>query len=401
MTEGVPCQFRGLNAQPVEVEGRTLVVLQDPLGLCSGQPLLLPEAYHLLTLLDGTRTVEQIRAACQALVGQPVGLEEIESIIGQFDEHLFLASPRFEEALERARAEFKRLDFRSASQAGLSYPGQASELNQVLDAILALRPSAPLPDLIGLIAPHIDFARGARVYASAFQSLTSDKDRLCLLLGTAHSPTQERYVVCDKDFMTPLGRAQTDQELAGRLISLQQGRFSKDVLVHLKEHSLEFQVVFLQHLIDPAVRILPVLCGGLDQASQGGTSPGLDEGEEEFLSLLAEIVAQECPLVVVGADLAHVGPLFGDPKPVTRADLEQLQEQDLTLLQRAAQLDAEGFFRNVAAERDRRNICGLAPIYAALRILSGSRGRLLDYGQWLDEKGQGSVTFAALAFCRT
>jgi hypothetical protein len=57
--------------------------------------------------------------------------------------------------------------------------------------------------------------------------------------------------------------------------------------------------------------------------------------------------------------------------------------------------DAHAFFRAVAGEQDRRRICGLPPIYAALRLLPGARGRLLRYGQWPDPEG--TVTFSAMA----
>jgi hypothetical protein len=52
----------------------------------------------------------------------------------------------------------------------------------------------------------------------------------------------------------------------------------------------------------------------------------------------------------------------------------------------------------VAREGDRRRICGLAPIYMALRLAPASSGRLLRYGQWPDP--QGTVTFAAVALYR-
>jgi hypothetical protein len=58
--------------------------------------------------------------------------------------------------------------------------------------------------------------------------------------------------------------------------------------------------------------------------------------------------------------------------------------------------DAGGFFQAVARDGDRRRICGLPPIYAALRVLGGHRGRLLRYGQWADPNR--TVSFAALAW---
>ena len=54
------------------------------------------------------------------------------------------------------------------------------------------------------------------------------------------------------------------------------------------------------------------------------------------------------------------------------------------------------FFDSVAADGDRRRICGLSPIYTFLRALPGVRGRLIRYSQWPDPEG--AVTFCAAAF---
>jgi len=391
---------RALSAQPVRAEGQTLILVKDPLGIIAGPLLLRPEAYLILSLLDGRTCLRDLQVFLQRQLGRLVFSEEIEAVLARLDESLLLESERFEAHLAQAGAEFERAECRPASHAGVSYPAQAGELKALLESILAQARPEPIQGLTGLIAPHIDFARGARVYAEAYQVLPRESGRLCLALGTCHQPTRERYVVLAKDFETPLGRARTRSAPANRLAALAGGRFSREALVHRDEHSLEFQVVFLQHLLGPEVPILPVLCGGLAEASQGAPSPGLDEAAEEFLAVLVEIAAQEEALVVMGADLAHIGPQFGQSQPVSRSDLVRLKEQDLALLDRAAEGDAAGFYASVAAERDRRNICGLAPIYAGLRIMGPVKGRLLGWDAWLDEKGRGSVSFAALAFER-
>jgi hypothetical protein len=56
--------------------------------------------------------------------------------------------------------------------------------------------------------------------------------------------------------------------------------------------------------------------------------------------------------------------------------------------------DPRAFFEAVARDGDRRRICGYSPIYATLRVLGRSRGRLHRYGQWPDP--QGVVSFASL-----
>jgi AmmeMemoRadiSam system protein B len=100
--------------------------------------------------------------------------------------------------------------------------------------------------------------------------------------------------------------------------------------------------------------------------------------------------------LIAGADLAHVGPRFGDPEPVSRARLARVETEDRALLSLVEAVDPGGFFASVAADGDSRRTCGLSPIYAVLATLPAGRGRLLRYGQWPDP--QGVVTFASLAF---
>jgi hypothetical protein len=58
--------------------------------------------------------------------------------------------------------------------------------------------------------------------------------------------------------------------------------------------------------------------------------------------------------------------------------------------------DAQGFLDYIRNEGDKRRICGLPPIYAVLKVLEPVRGKLIDYGQWQDPQGYGSVSFCGM-----
>jgi AmmeMemoRadiSam system protein B len=85
-------------------------------------------------------------------------------------------------------------------------------------------------------------------------------------------------------------------------------------------------------------------------------------------------------VIVAAADLAHIGPAFGGSFPIDRIRYEQLQVSDEILIETITDGDAAAFFRTIAAEGDRRNICGLPPIYLTLRLLGDNvRGKLTGY----------------------
>jgi hypothetical protein len=99
---------------------------------------------------------------------------------------------------------------------------------------------------------------------------------------------------------------------------------------------------------------------------------------------------------IAGADLAHVGPRFGDPQPVSQAELATIDREDREMLRAVESGDAEGFFESVRRDGDRRRICGLSPIYTLLRVRAGAKGLVRQYGQWPDP--QGVVSFASVVF---
>jgi hypothetical protein len=161
-----------------------------------------------------------------------------------------------------------------------------------------------------------------------------------------------------------------------------------DELAHRDEHSIELQLVLLAHLVRRPFTVLPVLCSTISHLGDpaAATAP--------FLAALRRAVAGRQVCYLAGADLAHVGPRYGDPAPPTAAERAALAAADRRTLALAAAGDAQAFHRDAARDDARRRLCGTAPIYAALRA-SGARPRLLHYEQWWD--GVDSVSFAAMA----
>src|SRR6185436_4196417 len=113
---------------------------------------------------------------------------------------------------------------------------------------------------------------------------------------------------------TPYGEAMTD---AGLVAELERGLGSAAVMedyCHAIEHSVEFQVVFLQHLFGPNIRILTVLCGSYGKSIYEGGLPEDDEDVRRILGTLGDIAAREQGRLVwvLGVDMAHKGRRYGD-----------------------------------------------------------------------------------------
>jgi AmmeMemoRadiSam system protein B len=148
------------------------------------------------------------------------------------------------------------------------------------------------------------------------------------------------------------------------------------------------------------VKMVPVLCSGFDRLIEKGMSPSQDEEVRDFVEGVRETLSasgrRTC--LMASVDLSHIGPQFGDERPVSQGDLNDVRDADLGALRPVEAMDKEGFWQEVVRDGNRRNICGLSAIYTFLSILEAEEGKLLKYDQWRDEQGWGCVTFASMVF---
>ncbi len=202
--------------------------------------------------------------------------------------------------------------------------------------------------------------------------------------------------------MTPLGTLSVDRELVDAIQSRYPEDLFKDEGVQRSEHSIEFQSVFLRYLYPEPfpLKIVPILCGSFHEAIEKRVSPTEFTPIGRFLEALQESVSllgrEVC--YIASADLAHLGLQFGDREGMNEYGLRMLSQQDQEMLEHVEKMDGEGFFSLIAAERDRRRICGFPAIYSMLKLLHAGEGKLLKYGQAFTPETQSVVSFASLAF---
>ncbi len=391
----------------MEADGQKVIGLRDPAGFTDSALLLPLPLLDIVSLFDGEHTILDIQAAYMRRHGELLFRERLEEIIRMLDEHSFLDSPGFVERRREIEEAFRQSPTRPAIHAGKAYAGEPEALRTQLDAFFALPdgpgiPGSPSePTLQAIIAPHIDFQRGGPVYAWAYREVAEKCPAdLFVILGTCHAGMADPFSLTLKDYETPLGAAPVDREFCEALACRWGADLLGSELAHRGEHSIEFQAVFLRYLFGGRrdFTIVPILCSFLHESLLRGVDPEADPKIPRFFEALAGTIAASGRRVclVAGADLAHVGPRFGDAEPVGPALVREVEREDRAMLDAVAAGDARGLYESVARDGDSRRICGLSPIYALLRCLGPSSGRLLKYAQWPDP--QGTVTFAGLAF---
>ncbi|MBL9076450.1 MAG: AmmeMemoRadiSam system protein B, partial [Planctomycetes bacterium] len=259
----------------------------------------------------------------------------------------------------------------------------------------------PTARLRGLVAPHIDLWRGRAGYRAAYgELLGAPPADLYVLFGTGHAGPDAPLTGCELDWATPLGTAPTARGFVAEVHAALGAPDPAALLMHRDEHSVEFQVLFLQHLHErrglPPPRIAAFLCGALP-ATTG--DPLQEPWCRDLLAAVAAAAQRHGGHVLwlAGADLAHVGPMFGDPAPVDDARLARLAAADrawLTHLDRGA---PGAFHRAIDAAGNPDRICS-APAITLCAALAAGRGELLHYGQAQAPDGSQAVSFSALAF---
>ncbi len=408
LEEAIPA-LRDVEVVPLEDGGEQLLVLSDREGVAPDPMVLRAAIAPFLAYFDGVHTLRDLQDALSRAAGEPIGEAVVTNLVSQLDEGLMLESERFRDARDQLIDAYRASETRLAVHAGSAYPAAPEELRDLLagyertwvDEVPAADPC------VGWVVPHIDYERGGRVYARTFARLRAAaqaaRPDVWVVVGTAHVGLERGFSVVAKDFDTPLGTVRVDAELA-RLVEPAAGEAPPgDLLVQRGEHSLELAAVYLAYALGDGVPILPVLCG-VASAHFAENTEVAQQGVTYFADALLEALARlgRRSTFIAAADLAHVGPRFGDSGPVTPEFLEGVSAADLAALDACCALDPGRFVGAIVDVEDRYRVCGTGAVYTVLELLERSSsalpGAVIDYQQALAPDASQCVTFAGVAF---
>lgn len=403
MTEMIPCVRKDLDFFPVNQGGQKMVVIRDQLGIIPEDKVIDFSLFQVMALLDGTRTIRDLQMELMRQRGGVlVSSDEVMSFMANLDASYLLDSERYREAKGRMVAQFSSQKIRPPALCGRSYPDEPTQLKQMLDDILASRP--PQTRLKGtlkaIVSPHIDLSAGARVYAGAYGMLRHVSPKRVILLGTGHHMADDLFCLTEKDFETPLGIVKNDSALVGRLIEAEPGIVAENDFEHRSEHSIEFQVLFLQHLLGTdSFTMLPILCGSLMMNLPSYNQNAYLEKAGPFLEELKRIIREgdEGTLIVAGVDFSHIGLKFGHQNPAEYM-ASRAEAHDRNLLSALTEADGDLFWEESIKVEDQYNVCGFSALACLLKILPVCKGKVLDYQMWHEAATQSAVSFSAVAF---
>lgn len=406
----LPALRKDLELLPTVFEGQRMLALRDPQELSEGVLLLGQHEVFFISLLNGGRSILDLQEAFMRRFGELVYSERIEKLLRMLDERCLLENDRYLQRMSEEILGFQESDTRSSSLAGLSYEEDPEKLREILSGHYTVLEGPGLPEkraqekgrLCGVVAPHIDLTRGGICYAHAHKAIAeqASTNSTFLILGTAHMPGESPVVLTRKGFQTPLGTLRADTELIDEILSRLSFDAMEDEYLHRREHSVEFQVLFLQNDFPGALpRILPLLVGPFDEKLTGRSDS--EEKLEEFLGVVRDLMDEGRDLFLVASvDLSHMGPRFGARKPLDREELTRVAELDRSMLETVAQGRCDLFREEMLSQHLSRNVCGYPSIYCLLKLLEGRgvKGNLLRYEQCVDPNSGDLVSIASMTF---
>jgi len=254
---------------------------------------------------------------------------------------------------------------RTPAVAGTFYEGTPERLAAQVAACFAENPEPETKErFIGAVVPHAGLMYSGHV-AAAFYGMAELPRRFIILCpnhtGFGHFAAINR----DGDWLTPLGSVSIDAPLAEALIQ-RSPLLAEDSRAHVREHSLEVQLPFLQQLLGEFT-FVPI-CLGANR---------YDYCEEIGHAIATVIQAADEPVgILASSDLNH----YEDQKTTLR--------KDQAAIDAVLQLDPQELWR-VVDELD-ISMCGFIPtttMLIAAKQLGAKDARLIKHATSGDING--------------
>ncbi len=397
----VPRLRTDLEMLNVRVEEKELILLRDPGGYSTEEIVLPSEAQFLLFLFSGSESIAGLCEKIREETGEEPETDILLQLVQALDRYYFLENARFSQRMKEVDTEYAALDVRDAAHAGNSYPSDPEELTDFLhDLFEADGTDTEDAPPLGVIAPHIDLQIGPQVYVPAFRQLSRAEFDTVVVLGTSHYSYEDLFLLTEKDFRTPLGTMPTDREFVRALRKHSGDVFTHRDIAHRREHSIEFPVLFLQHLFgNDTIRILPVLCTSFEEFLVEGTRASADEKYDAFIQGFANAAEELGRRVafVLSVDWSHFGRKFRHDFDAADV-LDTVRESDHQHFAALEACDYEQFYELLRTSKNATQIDGFSCITTFFDLMHPKRGRLLDYQLWHEEERASAVSFASMAF---
>ncbi|MFH1613322.1 MAG: AmmeMemoRadiSam system protein B [bacterium] len=257
---------------------------------------------------------------------------------------------------------------RKPSVAGLFYPEKEKELKKMINSFLEkTNVSLIKEDIFALISPHAGYIYSGEIAAFNYKILQEKKPEIVILIGPSHQALLKGISIYEKGkFKTPLGEVEIDEELAEKIKNYHKIIYN-DPIAHIKEHSLEVQLPFLQVVLKK-FKIVPIL---------------INEPSLEMCNILADAIinnfGNKKVVLIASTDLSHYHSYNKSC---------ELDEKAISIIK---ELDAAKLLESV--KNNECELCGLASVLTTIiasKKMKCNEVSLLKYANSGDTSGDKS-----------
>jgi len=254
--------------------------------------------------------------------------------------------------------------------------------SEVREYLAAAKRNVQQKERLAIVCPHAGYIYSGKCAAYSYASCSNWKAKslTAVIIGPNHTGLGTPISVSFEDWRTPLGEVKADVELAEAIVKSSKIA-ARDELAHLREHSVEVQLPFLQESC-PSAKMVGI-CMGLQEL----------EAARDLGRAIFEAVKKtgRNAIVIASSDFTHYEPA------------EEAEKKDSRAIERLLFLDEAGFERMVIANNF--SICGHGPIAAAVnyaRQAGAKKCELLKYTNSGEASGDyfQVVAYASLAISK-
>ncbi len=265
------------------------------------------------------------------------------------------------------------MPLRSPAVAGSFYPGSSHALEEALNDFLGK--GLQKMQCVGAVVPHAGYDFCGRVAASVYGRLASFDT--AVIIGPNHTGLGVGVATTSQGWKTPLGIVEADMEL---IEALKGKIIMEDPLSHIREHSIEVQLPWLQHLF-PKARIAPISVNPIYFDA---------DNSREIGNAIASAIrkTKRNAAIIASSDFTHYGsayanePYAGKPAKEILGNIIKTDKEAIDLI---TSLRPDDFVR--FCDDNRLTICGYGCIAAMLHAsiaLGAKRGELTKYSTSYD-----------------
>jgi MEMO1 family protein len=245
---------------------------------------------------------------------------------------------------------------RQPAVAGSFYPDTKQQLEEMMHGLVNPVTKTSQLKAKGIISPHAGYVYSGNVAGMLFSHITIPE--VGIILAPNHTGLGKSFALWPNgSWQTPLGTTAIDETL-NRLIKNCSPLIEEDTLAHLREHSAEVQLPFLQYL-RPDIKIVVIVIGSTNL--------------KELKSLGANLGNILCNypkshLIIASSDMTHY------------ESAETAHKKDTQALNQIMALDSDQLHKTINDHKI--SMCGFAPtivMIEACKILGAQKAELIKY----------------------